>query len=753
MPIGHLSSGESYLFQMISDNVPDLIWAKNINDAFIFVNRATCDKLLKAAEPSEALGKTGAYFVDRERQAGFDHTFGEICLNSDQIVKRTRHPMRFIEEGRVRGEPLILDVHKAPFFDEKGNIIGTVGYGRDITNQKDVEARLRRSKEQFISVLDNLPSAVYVVDINTCELLFINKTMAAYYGKSPEAFIGKICWEVLMKNRTTPCTGCRNKEMLDQNGRPSGIHENEYHNKWLNRIFDIYDQAIKWSDDRMVKLTIATDVTEKKRAAVALSENEKKFRTLFNGIEDAIFVHQYKTDGFSNFVEVNDVACKRYGYTREEFKRIGPAALHTRRARDILKSGVASREELKKKGQIIFELEHRTKDGDGFPVEISSTLFNFHGEEMILSAVRDITDRKIREKEKHDAVKFIAEQEKYALVGQVAGKMAHDFNNILGAIMGHAEISMLDCQEEETLASLNIILEQAIRGKSLTQNLVAFAKDQEPKEEYFNINSKIDLVINLLQKDLEGTAVVKEYSPGLPDILADPGMIEHALVNLVQNAVHAMSLVKEPKLVIRTFVKNDQLVIQVSDNGCGIPKDCQGDIYAPSFTLKGSRDITGAYRRDIRGTGYGMSNVKKYIEKHKGTVRFKSREDKGSTFILTLPVIKKELTLKKKKLISAHHVARCKNILLVEDEAAIAAVQEKILAHEPFCHKVTLAASARQAIDFFDTREFDLVSLDYLLPGSRNGLDVYKYIRRKNREIPIIFISGNIGFLESMKAI
>ena len=117
----------------------------------------------------------------------------------------------------------------------------------------------------------------------------------------------------------------------------------------------------------------------------------------------------------------------------------------------------------------------------------------------------DLTERKNAEK----ASLFAAEQEKYALVGQIAGKMAHDFNNILGAIMGNAEPSLMDCREKETCESLGIILEQTKRGQVLTQNLVAFAKDQEPMEDFFNINEKIDLVLNLLKKEMAGIHLKK----------------------------------------------------------------------------------------------------------------------------------------------------------------------------------------------------------------------------------------------------
>ena len=223
----------------------------------------------------------------------------------------------------------------------------------------------------------------------------------------------------------------------------------------------------------------------------------------------------------------------------------------------------------------------------------------------------DLSERKSAER----ASLFAAEQEKYALVGQVAGKMAHDFNNILGAIMGNAELSLMDCREEETLASLEIIFQQTKRGQILTQNLVAFAKDQEPREERFNLNLKIDLVLSLLKKELSRIHLTKIFDPDLPDIFADSGMIEQALVNIIQNSIHAMSLEFYPKLILKTAQESGNVIIEITDNGCGIPDKHQKDIYTPSFTLKGSKDETGVYKADIKGTGYGMANVKKCMEK------------------------------------------------------------------------------------------------------------------------------------------
>ncbi|MCG8684118.1 MAG: ATP-binding protein [Desulfobacterales bacterium] len=361
----------------------------------------------------------------------------------------------------------------------------------------------------------------------------------------------------------------------------------------------------------------------------------------------------------------------------------------------------------------------------------------------------DMTQRLKSEKE----TILAAEQEKFVLVGQVAGKMAHDFNNILGAIMGNAELTLLDCEDPEIRETLEIVLEQSKRGKILTQNLVAFAKDQEIKEEYFNINEKMDLVVNLLKKELKDITVIKKYEPDPPELLADPGMIEHALVNLVQNSVHAMGKTKNPVLGLTTRSHNNTLSITIQDNGCGIPEAYAKEVYSPSFSLKGSRDVVRAYADEVKGTGYGLSNVKKYVDKHKGTIEFVSEVDKGSRFTITLPIKAKALFPEEKKDMLEKPLIQGKRILVVEDEDAIAMVLVKILTSDPLFHQVEVARDGNSAIEVLDKEEFDLVSLDYILPGKINGLDIYNHIREAKKELPVLFISGNIRFLESMEAL
>ena len=152
------------MLRLLTDNVPDLIWAKDLDGRYMFVNQALCDNLLKCTRPDEAVGRTEAYFAERERAVGHQHTFGEFGQESDAIVKRKRFAGRFVEEGLVRNQVLILDVHKAPFWDENGEILGTVGCARDVTRQKMTEKALQASERRYRNLYNNTPVMLFSVD-------------------------------------------------------------------------------------------------------------------------------------------------------------------------------------------------------------------------------------------------------------------------------------------------------------------------------------------------------------------------------------------------------------------------------------------------------------------------------------------------------------------------------------------------------------------------------------------------------------
>ena len=151
----------STMVRLMCDTVPDLIWAKDMDRRFLFANTAMCERLLLAKDTSEPEGRTDMFFAERAQAAQPDrddwHTFGELCRDSDSVVIESRKAERFDEFGNVRGEHLFLDVFKAPMFGADGRMIGTVGCGRDVTEERLVASRLAENEARLMATLNAMP--------------------------------------------------------------------------------------------------------------------------------------------------------------------------------------------------------------------------------------------------------------------------------------------------------------------------------------------------------------------------------------------------------------------------------------------------------------------------------------------------------------------------------------------------------------------------------------------------------------------
>jgi len=667
-----------------------------------------------------------------------------------------------IQKGSVRDYELILtDKDSTPrtislnielIKDDKNNPIKLVGIFRDITEYKKAGATLRESEERFRTIFHTSPNAITLTSAKDGNYIDISDGFTKMLGYSREDVIGKSALTINIWNDP------KDREYLVSGLKKNGIVESleaDFRGKSGQTRTGLMSARLLNIENKDIILAVTQDISERKRVEDALSEKTK----FLDKIIETSALSMWISDEKGTAIRANPACLKFFGATEEEV--VGKYNLFKDSV--IEKKGFMPMiKDVFEKGEpanFIIDYDFGSVDHVDVSNATHKTINTVHTpvldsdgkvSNVIVQAI-DITEIKQAEKEKIKTQKIIAEQKKLSLVGQVAGKIAHDFNNILGIIMGNTELSLMDCKDEETKRTFELIFKQTLRGKNLTRNLIAFAKDQEPKQEFFRISEKIDLVVNLMKKDLDGVELLKEDKQGVPELLADPGMIEHALVNLIQNSIHATSLSEHPRIILRTYCLDENIYFEIEDNGCGITKENLENIYEPFFTLKGAKDITGSYGRKIKGTGYGMANVKKYIEQHKGSVSVKSEFGSGAKFTISLPVIKKELTNEEKIEIQKEKIYFDKFILLVEDETAISGVQYRILSQEPCNHKVDIANDGQVAMDLFKRNEYDLISLDYILPGKINGMDVYDHIRKTNKTIPILFISGNIEFLESIK--
>ena len=272
--------------RLITDNVPDMIWAKDMDDRFLFANQAICDKLLMCDSPDQTIGKTDMFFAEQERKAGHEHTFGEICVNSDAITKQRKAPGRFQEEGLVRGEHLVLDVQKAPFINEGGKMIGTVGCGRDITKKREVEAALKESEEKYRFLVENSNQGIVVIQDERVK--FFNPKIAEISGYSEDDaasipfidFIHPDDRQIVMERHLKRLSG---EEVL-------GIYVLRCITKGGDiKYLENKGTLISW-ESKPATLNFISDITEKLLTESALRESEEKYRSLVESTEDSIYL-------------------------------------------------------------------------------------------------------------------------------------------------------------------------------------------------------------------------------------------------------------------------------------------------------------------------------------------------------------------------------------------------------------------------------------------------------------------------------
>jgi PAS domain S-box-containing protein len=626
----------------------------------------------------------------------------------------------------------------------------------DITERKRTEEALRESEEKYRSLIHKIQAAVIVHDHDT-RIIACNIKAEELMGLTRDQLMGETAistkWQFFnsggekMPVQEYPVnqvmvTRQPQKDIVIGIHRP-GNRDPVWALVYADPLFD---------DKGHLKQVIVTfvDITDRKQ----MEERLRKSTHNLSEAQKLAQVGSWDWNLQTNEIEWSHEVYHIFGVDPEHFrpridslmKRFHPD--DRKKNKELIKRLNANKES--------YSFEARILLPDGTVREVISTAQGRYDNEeqliRVLGTVHNITDRKQAEEEKRIALEFAANQSRRALIGRVAGKMAHDFNNVLMGIMGNAQLAIMDCDDENIRVKLERINEFALRGGDITSTLISYSIDQEPKQTYFKIENKIELVLKMIEKDLAEIKVSRNYKPGIPELLADPGMIQDALVNIIQNSIHAMSKVTNPMLNLKAYSQDGKVYVEVEDNGCGIPKEHQDSVYTPAFTLKGSHDETESYKFGITGTGYGMSNAKKYIvEKHKGKITLESEFGKGTRITIALKVIKGHLSSDEKEEVVKNQIFEKRRILLVEDEPAIADVQYQILTKAPFGHIVSIAANGQTAIDIFDRNKFDVVSLDYMLPGVINGLDVYHHIRENHKDIPVMFISGNVEFLESMK--
>ena len=341
--------------------------------------------------------------------------------------------------------------------------------------------------------------------------------------------------------------------------------------------------------------------------------------------------------------------------------------------------------------------------------------------------------------------KMLIQSEKMSAVGQLSAGIAHDFNNILAIIKGNSQLSLISSSVKEIKKSLEIINKSVNRGKELVKNLQIFAQPKKPKKQINDI-SKVINEVYLLQKkqlSLENITIIKEYHKH-SNISFDWGQMEQVFGNLFINARHAMLNKKKGTISISIKDIDNMVEIRFSDSGIGISKQDIEKIFNPFFTTK------SAYAKDglkIEGTGLGLSVTYSIIQQHKGKIIVKSEKEKGTTFIITLPIVESKQKPTSQKIIKKQKTDLKKikhlKILIIDDEEEIIAVLKRILERKRFIN-IKIKKSGKSALNLLKTFKPDVIFLDIMMPDM-DGEQCLKEIKKMRIKAPVVLISGKLG--------
>ncbi|MGF6330532.1 PAS domain S-box-containing protein [Pseudomonas sp. BS3782 TE3695] len=495
---------------------------------------------------------------------------------------------------------------------------------------------------------------------------------------------------------------------------------------------------------------ITRDLTDRKMAEETLKQSEQQFRLLVQSVTDYA-IYMLAPDG--RLTNWNQGAQRIKGYRPEEVIGQHFSMFYTPEDRE---AGEPQRalEMATREGRFENNAWRVRKDGTRFFAHVvvdpiwgdTGTLLGF------AKITRDITEVTQAQQALEQTREALFQAQKMQAIGQLSGGIAHDFNNLLTVILGNLEVVRKRSADDPRITRLlDNATQGALRGVSLTQRMLAFARRQELKTESVEIPALIQGITGLLRSALEPVVSIEtRFAPGLEPVMADVNQLELAILNLATNARDAMP--EGGKLVIsaQTEEVHDQsklslapgryVCLSVTDRGEGMDDATLASAMDPFFTTKGVG----------KGTGLGLSMVHGFTEQLGGRLILKSQKDVGTTAELWLPVAIAGSTIE--LVIEDTAVSRVPRlrVLVVDDDSLVLTSTSLLL--EDLGHQVISAASGAQALALFDSeQEFDLVITDMVMP-KMNGAQLAQAIRIIRPHLPIILATGYAERLEGFES-
>ncbi len=476
---------------------------------------------------------------------------------------------------------------------------------------------------------------------------------------------------------------------------------------------------------------------ENRQAEEELAKTKEEFERFFNLIPDMVVIAS--EDGY--FKRVNSASERVLGYTAQELLSTPyESFIHPD---DIAPTRKEVERHLRGGTTLRFENRYRHKDGSFRWLEWNATSA---ADGLLYAAARDITERKQAEQEKATLQAQLQQAQKMESVGRLAGGVAHDFNNMMGVVLGYADFALKQVDPAQPLhADLQEIRKAATRAADLTRQLLAFARKQTVEPKVLDLNDTVSGMLKMLHR-LIGENIDLKWQPGaeLWPVNVDPSQIDQILANLCVNARDAIAGVGT--LVIETgnstlderycvahagSVPGDYVRLVVSDNGCGMDQDTLPLVFEPFFTTKAMGE----------GAGLGLATVYGIVKQNSGYINVDSKPNHATTFTIYLPRHVGNADQAQTERAARPVAHDIETILLVEDEPAILELTERVLEEHGY---IVLAASTPGAAlraATMHTGEIHLLMTDVVMP-EMNGRALARNLQSVYPRIKCVFMSG-----------
>jgi len=640
--------------------------------------------------------------------------------------------------GEVSGSPLM----------ENGKIVGLISIARDITERKLAEEELRKRDARFCSYFD-LPLHGIAITSPDKGWLEVNDRLCSIMGYSKEEIV-RMTWAEM----TYPDDIAADVEQFNR------VLSGQIEQYTMDKRFIHKDGKVIWTSiavrcvresDGSVDYIVGVmeDITERKRVEEALRASEERFRLAINATEDGLWEWDIQT----NKEFFSHRWCEIFGYSFDD-----PELPHTYESwasrihpDDYDRVIGALSNHLEKDTKYDVDYRHRHKSGEyRWQNSKGQAIFDKSGKPIkMVGCISDITERKRAEEENRILEERLNRAEKMESLGLLAGGVAHDLNNVLGIVVGYAEMILMAADKSSPIRPhLVNIMKGGQRAAAIVDDLLTLARRGVSDREVLNLNK----IIADCQKSPEFEKLssyhhsVKIKTDIDPDLLNISGSSVHlgkTLFNLVSNASEAMT--KGGLVTIKTtnqyldkpiqgydhIREGDYVVLSIADTGEGISTNDLKRIFEPFYTKK----VMGR-----SGTGLGLAVVWGTVKDHHGYINVESEEGKGSAFTLYFPVTREDITAEAVAIAISEYMGNGESIMVVDDvkeQRDLAAGMLRTLNYN-----VSSVSSGEEAIVYLKEHQTNLMVLDMIMDPGMDGLDTYRSVLAIHPKQKAIIVSG-----------